>query len=163
MTTAATKVPSSVDIARADSECAYGSDAGVLIACWRGDIKVESVRQLLAYRDEMLKHHFIGAVHMVEEAVHLPPAEVRAAARAGVAARGNVRPGIAIIIFGSGFGAATLRSVGTAIFTLRSGPPTRILGDVKSAATWLSERVELGSVDPNSLALACESIRRAGV
>lgn len=156
-------IPPSVEIAGESADCAFGSESGVLIASWRGDVGMESVQALVAYRNEMLKDRFVGAIHMAEESVRLPPAEIRAAARAGVESRGDVRHGIALIIFGSGFGASAIRSVATAIFTLRAGPPTRIFADVKSAALWLSERVEPGALDAGRLVSACESIRRAGL
>ncbi len=156
-------IPPSVEIASVSEGHAHGRENGVLIASWRGDVSISQVQTLIAYRDEMCKERqFVGAVHMAEEHIRLPPGEVRVAARAGVESRGNARPAIALVIFGSGFGASAIRSVGTAVFTIRAGPPTRIFGDVKAAALWLSERVAPVQLDTGRLVSACEIIRRAG-
>lgn len=155
-------IPPSVEIASQSEGHAHGREGGIMIASWRGDVSLEQVRSLVAYRDEMRKGLFLGAIHMAEEHIRLPPAEVRSAARAGVESRVDVKPAIALIIFGSGFGASAIRSVGTAIFTIRAGPPTRLFADVKSAAVWLSERVAPAHLDTGRLVTACELIRRAG-
>jgi len=156
-------IPPSVEIASASPSHAFGSESGVLIASWRDEITMEQVQNLLKYRNGMLLHHFVGAIHMGEEGLKLPPADVRAASRAGVEARGDARPGIALIIFGGGFGASAARSVATAIFTFRAGPPTRIFSDVKSAAMWMVERTAPRHLDGGRLVAACEAIRRAGL
>jgi hypothetical protein len=154
-------LPPSLDIASTGPSHAFGSESGVLIACWRGEIEMEHVQNLLKYRDEMRKRHFVGAIHMGEEGLKLPPADVRAAGRAGVEARGDLKPGIALVIFGGGFGASAIRSVATAIFTLRAGPPTRIFSDSKSAALWMAERAAPLHLDAGRLVAACEAIRLA--
>lgn len=155
-------IPPSVEIASQSEGHAHGREGGILIASWRGDVTLPQVQSLLAFRDDMRKSLFLGAIHMAEEHIRLPPAEVRAAGRAGVESRVDVKPAIALVIFGSGFGASAMRSVGTAIFTIRAGPPTRIFSDVKSAALWLSERVAPATLDTGRLVTACELIRRAG-
>ena len=155
-------IPPSVEIASESEGHAHGRESGVLIASWRGDVDLQQIQALVAYRSEMVKASFVGAIHMAEEHLRLPPADVRAVARAAVESRGDVRPAIALVIFGSGFAASAIRSVGTAIFTIRAGPPTRIFSDVKSAALWLSERVAPVSLDTGRLVAACEIIRRAG-
>lgn len=155
-------VPPSLEIANESEGHAHGSESGILIASWRREVSLEQITAVLAYRNEMLRGQFYGAVHMAEEHLRLPPADLRAAGRAGVESRLDVKPAIALIIFGSGFAASAIRSVATAIFTIRAGPPTRIFSDVKSAALWLSERVTPVQLDTGRLVTACEAIRRAG-
>ena len=48
--------------------------------------------------------------------------------------------------------------VGTAIFAMRSGPPTRIFAQAPEAASWLAEELD-GAVEASRLAEACLQLR----
>ena len=128
---------------------------------WRREVILDDVRSVVAFRDRMLKGAFLGAIHLAEPGLQLPDEESRTLARSGMQARtGNGAP-VALVIFGQGFGASAIRSVGTAIFALRAGPSTRIFSAALDASLWLAEQTA-DEVDAQALAEACDELRKAG-
>ena len=154
------EAPAPLEIVAASTHCAYGSFAGVLLVNWRLEVMHADVRAVVAYRNQLLKRSFAGAIHMAEPGLPLPDQEGRRLARLGMEARTVNRSAVALVIFGTGFGASAIRSLGTAIFSLRMGPPTRICSTTQDAAHWLTEKTD-ASLDAESLVRACEALRKA--
>jgi hypothetical protein len=150
-----------LEIVGASAQCAYGCFQGVLLVDWRQEVVPAQVRTVVAYRNQLLKRGFKGAIHMAEPGLPLPDAESRRLARLGMEARTANRASVALVIFGTGFGASAIRSLGTAIFSLRFGPSTRICASTSDAATWLTDQ-SAEQVRAEALAEACEALRRAG-
>lgn len=156
-----TQVASELEIASASPHCAFGSFGGVLIVSWRREVLHADIRAVVAYRNQLLKRAFVGAVHMAEPNLPLPDAEGRRLARVGMETRTANRASVALVIFGTGFGASAVRSLGTAIFSLRMGPSTRICATTLDAASWLAEQSAV-HVEGEALAKACEALRLVG-
>ena len=149
-----------LEVVRASPTCAFGAFQGVLIANWRTEVRLSDVKGVVALRNRMMAHDFLGAVHIAEPGLPLPTEECRTEARVGLESRkGNPSP-VALAILGTGFGASAIRSVGTAIFALRSGMPTRIFSSSEDAARWLCEALA-DRVEAHALAEACTQLRSA--
>jgi hypothetical protein len=153
--------PDSLDVVRASATCAYARFEGVLLVNWRQQVLLDDVKSLVQCRNQMMKQEFLGAIHMSEPGLPLPDEECRRWARRSIETRPDQRAVIALVIFGDGFGASAVRSVGTAIFAMRSGPPTRIFAQATDAASWLAEEVA-GKLDVAKLAGACQQLRGIG-
>ena len=142
----------------ASPTCAFGAFQGVLVANWRTEVRLADVKGVVALRNRMMAHDFLGAVHIAEPGLPLPSEECRTQARAGLESRkGNASP-VALVILGTGFGASAIRSVGTAIFALRSGMATRIFSSSEDAGRWLCEELD-DRVEALALAEACMQLR----
>jgi hypothetical protein len=150
-----------LEVVGASAQCAYGSFQGVLIVDWRHEVLHAHVRAVVGYRNQLLKRGFCGAIHMAESGLPLPDSESRRLARLGMEARTANRASVALVIFGTGFGASAIRSLGTAIFSLGLGTSTRICASTSDAAAWLTEQ-SAEQVQAAALAEACEALRRAG-
>jgi hypothetical protein len=148
----------SLDVVRAAATCAYARFSGVLLVNWRRQVVLEDIKGVVNCRNQMMKQEFLGAIHISEPGLPLPDDECRAWARRAMEAGPQRRTAIALVIYGDGFGASAMRSVGTAVFALRSGPTTRIFGQVAEAAAWFVEEVECG-LDPALLARTCQELR----
>lgn len=157
----AQELDSELNIVSASERCAYGSFQGVLLVNWRREVLHADVRALVAYRNQLLKRVFCGAIHMAEPGLPLPDQEGRRLARVGMEARTKNRAGVAFVIFGTGFAASAIRSLATALFSLRMGPSTRICANPMDAAAWLVAQAA-HDVQAEALARACEALRRTG-
>ena len=152
----------SLDVVRASATCAYARFQGVLLVNWRQRVLLDDVKGLVACRDQMIKGEFFGAIHMSEPGLPLPDEACRRFARRSMEKRPDQRSAIALVIFGNGFGASAVRSLGTAIFALRSGPPTRLFAEAMEAASWLGEESG-GRLDVQKVAAACQELRGIGL
>jgi hypothetical protein len=133
----------------------------VLLVNWRQQVLLDDVKGVVLCRNQMMKQEFLGAIHMSEPGLPLPDDECRRWARRSIETRPDQRAVIALVIFGDGFGASAVRSVGTAIFVMRAGPPTRIFAQATDAASWLAEEVA-ANIDVAKLAGACQQLRGIG-
>lgn len=140
--------------------CAFGHTHGFVLADWRRAITLTDVLAVAALRDRLLEGRFRGAIHMAEAGLALPDEACRSAARDALEAHGHVTTPIGMIIFGTGFGASAIRSLGTAIFTLRAGRPTRVFSSIVSGADWMAESTG-GEVQAATLTNACAALRGA--
>jgi hypothetical protein len=153
---------SELQVVNASDHCAYGTFQGVLLVNWRREVTQHDVKAVVAYRNQLLKRSFAGAIHMAEPGLPLPDQEGRRLARLGMESRTANRSAVALVIFGTGFAASAIRSLGTAIFSLRMGPPTRICANATDAAAWLVAQTA-DKVEVEALARACEALRQAGL
>lgn len=153
---------SGLEVACASTNCAFGRFQGYLVVSWRIRVHLADVKSVVAFRDEMLATDFRGAIHMAEPGLALPDEPSRRWAQRGMAHRTDKHSAVALVIFGTGFGASAIRSVSTAIFALRSGPPTRIFGVVPEAIEWLAEQA-VDRVQTADFANACQELRRMDV
>jgi hypothetical protein len=64
------------------------------------------------------------------------------------------------VVHGSGFTASAVRSIGTAVFAMRRGPPTRLFGTERDAVDWLLRNCE-ATVTSGQRLDACARIREA--
>ena len=143
------------------SDHAFGSCGGILIINWRTGLELEAVEALNSYRRSMLsKGGLRGAIHVAEEGMSLPAPAARAAAEASVKDPALRAAACALVVCGTGFGASAVRSLGTAIFALRSGPPTRVFSNLPEGCTWLLKYVD-SAVLHQRLVEACTAIRQA--
>ena len=150
--------PPKLEIVRVSSACALGHFGDVLVVSWRQAIVLEDIRALIVLRNQLMRRGLAGAVQMAEPGLSLPDEECRKAAREGMLARAGSEAPVALTIFGSGFGASAIRSVGTAIFALRSGPPTRIFSTLSEATSWLAGH-SAAVIDAFALTQACDAMR----
>jgi hypothetical protein len=154
--------PATLHIASAEVDHAFGSLGSALIVSWRTHIALDAVKSLVEYRDGLgIARRLSAAIHIAEENVVLPNAEARAAAERGVTDSAYRAPVCALVVLGTGFGASAVRSIGTAIFALRRGPPTRMFADVNAGAEWLLRNADPG-LTLRQLLAACEQMRNAG-
>jgi hypothetical protein len=156
------KSSDSLDVVRASATCAYARFKGVLLVNWRRQVLLDDVKAVTLCRDQMLKQDFCGAIHLLEAGIPLPDDECRRWARRGIEARANHNPVIAVVIFGDGFGASAVRSVCTALFAMRAGPPMRVFAQPTDAAGWLAEETDR-RLDVAELIGACQELRSIGV
>jgi hypothetical protein len=153
--------PTDLHIARVADDHAFGSCAGTLLVNWRTSVELAAVQGLVQYRNGLTaRGRLRGAIHIAEEGIALPSPEARAAAEASVRDAKNTAAACALVVFGSGFGASAVRSLGTAVFAFRQGPPTRLFATIPDAISWLMRQVEIGIVY-RRLGEACEELRAA--
>lgn len=127
---------------------------------WRAQVTLADVRAVIQLRDELRKsNRFTGAIHIAEAGLPVPEESVRQTAQRAFEGRRDQAAAIALVVLGEGFGASTIRSVGTAVFALR-GIPTRLFADTDTAAKWLVEEMQAYG-DESSLSAACRTLRAA--
>jgi hypothetical protein len=151
-----------LEIASVASDHAFGVYGRILLVNWRTGVELPTVRALTTYRDGLVAKwgQLPGAIHLAEEGLALPTPEARSAAESSAGDAKNAAAACALVIYGTGFGASAVRSLGTAIFAFRQGPPTRIFSTVPDAISWLMRQVEIG-VLYRRLVDACEELRAA--
>jgi hypothetical protein len=151
--------PPTFHVERADLDYAFGSVGGVLIVSWRSHVALEAVKKLVVYRNALaIQGKLLAAIHIAEENMVLPSPEARKAAEQGVTDNRYRAPACALVVQGTGFAASAIRSLGTAIFALRRGPPTRMFGTVNEGAEWLLRNTDPG-VNLRALLEACQKMR----
>jgi hypothetical protein len=162
MVTASLASSTALEIASAASDHAFGSYGRILLVNWRTGVELPAVRALTTYRNGLVTRwgQLPGAIHLAEEGIALPSPEARSAAESSAGDAKNSAAACALVVFGSGFGASAVRSLGTAIFAFRQGPPTRLFATVPDAISWLMRQVEIG-VLYRRLVDACEELRVA--
>jgi hypothetical protein len=140
------------------ADYAYGYLGSVLLVQWRTGITLEGVQNVARYRNRLSSAgRLMGALHVAEEGMELPAAHVRA--EAAVALSGAARASaIALVSIGSGFAASAVRSLGTALFALRGGPPMRMFATVPEGLTWLVGKVQ-ATASHHELGTALEQLR----
>lgn len=134
-----------------------------LAIVWRQITTVQGVFALdRALREQRDRYHSgLYLLTVVEETAALPDAQARdAVARFLRSASGTVRMS-AVVHEGTGFRAAAVRSVVTAISHLARLPyPHEIFATVEQAAAWLGS-TQLKDVDPDHAVLALAQARRS--
>lgn len=149
-----------LEVLSASPKFALARFGTLILVNWRTEVTHEDVKTVLDLRNGMIASAaFSGAVHIAEAGLPVPGDSLRQFARRGIEARRENRSAIALVILGEGFGASAIRSVGTAVFSLR-GAPTRLFASTAEAATWMVEEMEAYE-DAKALAAACEALRTA--
>jgi hypothetical protein len=151
---------SDLQIASVATDHAFGSCGHILLVNWRTGVELPTVKALTAYRNGLVAKwgQLPAAIHLAEEGISLPSAEARSAAESSVRDATRAAGACALVIYGTGFGASAVRSLGTAIFAFRQGPPTRIFATVPDSISWLMRQVELGILY-RRLVDACDQLR----
>ncbi len=150
--------PVKLEVGGVAAEYAFGYLGSVLLVQWRTGVTLEGVQGVARYRDRLASAgRLMGALHVAEEGISMPAPHVRA--EAAVALRNGTRASAcALVTTGSGFGASAVRSLGTALFAMRGGPPTRLFATIPDGFTWLVGKVQ-ATASHGELVTAVEQLR----
>ena len=139
--------PLKFDVTSAHAGLVVGTIGPVCLAIWRTkptEALFEAQRLGLA----AAVGHSPGNVAflcVVESTADPPDQKVRDASAAMISGHGKSLAAVACVIEGSGFRAAVTRTVLSGIaLVARNAAPTRYFENVRTASTWLGERIPLG-------------------
>lgn len=117
----------------------------VCVALWRKDSTMERFRiQKVGLTDFVRQHPGAGFLCVVESTSGVPGEDVRKASSELFASLGTDLRAIAMVIEGTGFRSAIVRSVASGIVLLmgKRATPISYFSNVDAAAQWLQDQVE---------------------